>query len=423
MKTKILLKNALYQNPIDDERVLNKYAKKGWVLKKSNSFYSKLEKTDGENKKYSVQYISNLKRIGNKLSEQDELFIELCEADDWKFVSKAGNFLYFETVESNEKKIRTDDEVYKKSVFQLLLIQEITWFLVLLLAGFFVFFVSYKTGDLFVNRFHLPLAVMGIFALVFSLPALFLTIVEKMFFGFPNEKIERVKVKLKKFESFSVIFSLFVSLISYAFNKLGYDVLFLYIVLIIITAFYILLKKSVKNKTFFIVMGVLAVIITFCIKLVPTDAIQKDYVQDGLSCKTEQECFEIANDIYKKHSVSEVGLEKPGFIDDKVHNYKGESFIVSSVVSARYMYLFEDEITNERFCIIAFSTLNDLLRDYYLKYYWCDRFDTTFESLKELLEADGYVRENEKMYFIAKDGVIIFIANSAPEAENEAAKE
>lgn len=423
MKTKILLKNALYQNPIDDERVLNKYAKKGWVLKKSNSFYSKLEKTDGENKKYSVQYISNLKRIGNKLSEQDELFIELCEADDWKFVSKAGNFLYFETVESNEKKIRTDDEVYKKSVFQLLLIQEITWFLVLLLAGFFVFFVSYKTGDLFVNRFHLPLAVMGIFALVFSLPALFLTIVEKMFFGFPNEKIERVKVKLKKFESFSVIFSLFVSLISYAFNKLGYDVLFLYIVLIIITAFYILLKKSVKNKTFFIVMGVLAVIITFCIKLVPTDAIQKDYVQDGLSCKTEQECFEIANDIYKKHSVSEVGLEKPGFIDDKVHNYKGESFIVSSVVSARYMYLFEDEITNERFCIIAFSTLNDLLRDYYFKYYWCDRFDTTFESLKELLEADGYVRENEKMYFLAKDGVIIFIANSAPEAENEAAKE
>ncbi|MBO5857331.1 MAG: DUF2812 domain-containing protein [Clostridia bacterium] len=423
MKTKILLKNALYQNPIDDERVLNKYAKKGWVLKKSNSFYSKLEKTDGENKKYSVQYISNLKRIGNKLSEQDELFIELCEADDWKFVSKAGNFLYFETVESNEKKIRTDDEVYKKSVFQLLLIQEITWFLVLLLAGFFVFFVSYKTGDLFVNRFHLPVAVMGIFALVSSLPALFLTIVEKMFFGFPDEKIERVKVKLKKFESFSVMFSLFVSLISYAFNKLGYDVLFLYIVLIIITAFYILLKKSVKNKTFFIVMGVLAVIITFCIKLVPTDAIQKDYVQDGLSCKTEQECFEIANDIYKKHSVSEVGLEKPGFIDDKVHNYKGESFIVSSVVSARYMYLFEDEITNERFCIIAFSTLNDLLRDYYLKYYWCDRFDTTFESLKELLEADGYVRENEKMYFLAKDGVIIFIANSAPEAENEAAKE
>ena len=129
----------------------------------------------------------------------------------------------------------------------------------------------------------------------------------------------------------------------------------------------------------------LAVIFAFGIKLVPTDAIQKEYLQDGLSCKTEQECFEIANDIYKKHSVSEVGLEKPGFIDDKVHNYKGESFIVSSVVSARYMYLFEDEITNERFCIIAFSTLNDLLRDYYLEYYWCDRFDTTFESLKELL--------------------------------------
>ena len=49
MKTKILFKNILYQNPINEERVLNEYAKKGWVLKKSNSFYSKLEKTDGEN--------------------------------------------------------------------------------------------------------------------------------------------------------------------------------------------------------------------------------------------------------------------------------------------------------------------------------------------------------------------------------------
>lgn len=265
---------------------------------------------------------------------------------------------------------------------------------------------------------------MGIFALVFSLPALILTFVEKMFFGFPNEKIERVKVKLKKIEGFFVIFSLFVSLISYVFNQLGYDVLFLCIVLLIVTlAFYISLKKGVKNKTFYIVIGVLAVIIVFGIKLVPTDAIQKEYVQDGVSCKTEQECFELANDIYKKHSVSEVGLEKPDFVDDKVHNYKGESFTVSSIVSARYQYFFKDEATKEVFFIIVQSTCNDLLRDYYLKYYWCDRFDTTFESLKELLEADGYVRENEKMYFVAKDGVIIFIANSAPEAENKETKE
>ena len=420
MKTKILLKDIIYQNPFNEESVLNKYAKKGWVLKKSNYFYSKLEKTDGENKKYSVQYISDLKRIGNKLSEQDELFIELCEADGWEFISKVSPFLYFETDENNEKKIRTDDEAYNKSVFAMLLFLEITSFLVLFLAGFFVFFVSYKSGYLFVNRFHLPLAVMGIFALVFSLPVLILTLVEKKFFGFPNEKIERVKVKLKKIEGFFVDFSLFVSLISYVFYQLGYLVLFLCIVLlIVILAVYLLLKKGVKNKTFYIVIGVLAVIFAFGIKLVPTDAIQKEYLQDGLSCKTEQECFEIANDIYKKHSVSEVGLEKPGFIDDKVHNYKGESFIISSIFSARYMYLFEDEITNEVFYITAFSTLNDLLRDYYLKYYWCDRFDTTFESLKELLEAEGYVRENEKMYFVAKDGVIIFIANSAPEAENK----
>ena len=41
MKTKILLKNALYQNPIDEERVLNKYAKKGWTLTKSNIFLLK----------------------------------------------------------------------------------------------------------------------------------------------------------------------------------------------------------------------------------------------------------------------------------------------------------------------------------------------------------------------------------------------
>ena len=47
--------------------------------------------------------VERLKRIGNKLSEQDELFIELCEAYDWKFVSKAGNFLYFETVTIKSK--------------------------------------------------------------------------------------------------------------------------------------------------------------------------------------------------------------------------------------------------------------------------------------------------------------------------------
>ena len=61
MKTKILLRNIAYQNPVNEERVLNEYAEKGWVLKKSNSFYSKLEKTDGETKKYSVQYVNNLK--------------------------------------------------------------------------------------------------------------------------------------------------------------------------------------------------------------------------------------------------------------------------------------------------------------------------------------------------------------------------
>ena len=109
------------------------------------------------------------------------MFIELCEADNWRFISKESNFLYFETDKSNEKKIRTDDEAYNKSVFAMLLFLELTSFLVLFLAGFFVFFVSYKNGDLFVNRFHLPLAVMGIFALVFSLTVLITKAVKNKF--------------------------------------------------------------------------------------------------------------------------------------------------------------------------------------------------------------------------------------------------
>lgn len=204
MKTKILLKNILYQNPINEERVLNEYAKKGWVLKKSNSFYSKLEKTDGENKKYSVQYISNLKRIGNKLSEQDELFIELCEADNWRFISKESNFLYFETDKSNEKKIRTDDEAYKKSIFKMLLFQEITLFLIFFFAGLFAISCSYKSGLLFVNNFFFTLAIIGVGTMLFSLPTLILTFIEKSILDFPNAKIEQIKVGLKKWKLYTL---------------------------------------------------------------------------------------------------------------------------------------------------------------------------------------------------------------------------
>ncbi|MBE6816050.1 MAG: DUF2812 domain-containing protein [Ruminococcaceae bacterium] len=423
MKTKILFKNILYQNPINEERVLNEYAKKGWVLKKSNSFYSKLEKTDGENKKYSVQYISNLKRIGNKLSDQDELFIELCEADNWKFISKASNFLYFETDISNEKKIRTDDEAYKKSIFKMLLFQEVLVFSIFLFAGLFAFFVSYKTGVLFVNRFHLPLVVLGIVSLLFSLPTLILTLVEKTFLDFPNEKMERIKAVLKKAEGFSVIFSIFISLFSLRPISSIYDVLFLCILLILTTTFWISFQKGLKFKNYRSAMasvgfiGVLAFLLILFNhnnreKLVSTSF-------DELNCKTEKECFEIANNVYKNYSGSDEGLEIPAFVDDKVHNYEGTYDENLTIISTMQRYYFEDKTTKEVFGIIVQSTCSDLLRDYYLKYCWCDSFDKSFDYLKEVLEKNDYILERKNMLFIAKDGVIIVVINSTPEADKE----
>ncbi len=424
MKTKILFKNILYQNPINEERVLNEYAKKGWVLKKSNSFYSKLEKTDGENKKYSVQYISNLKRIGNKLSEQDELFIELCEADNWRFISKASNLLYFETDRSNEKKIRTDDEAYKKSIFKMLLFQEVLVFSIFLFAGLFAFLFSYKAGVLFVNRFHLPLVVLGIISLLFSLPTLILTLVEKTFLDFPNEKMERIKAVLKKAEGFSVIFSIFISLFSLRPISSIYDVLFLCILLILTTTFWISFQKGLKFKNHLgamVSVGVIGVLAFLLIlfnhnnreKLVSTSF-------DELNCKTEKECFEIANNVYKNYSGSDEGLEIPAFVDDKVHKYDGTRTEISSVVSTLCIYSFEDETTNEVFDIWYVSTFNDLLRDYYLEYLFGDIIlKNSSDSIKELLEKNNYVLEREKLFFIAKDGVIIFVTNLIPEADKE----
>ena len=423
MKPKILFKNILYQNPINEERVLNEYAKKGWVLKKSNSFYSKLEKTDGENKKYSVQYISNLKRMGNKLSEQDELFIELCEADNWRFISKASNLLYFETDISNEKKIRTDDEAYKKSIFKMLLFQEVLVFSIFLFAGLFAFLISYKTGVLFVNRFHLPLLVLGIVSLLFSLPTLTLTLVEKTFLDFPNEKMERIKAVLKKAEGFSVIFSIFISLFSLRPISSIYDVLFLCILLILTTTFWISFQKGLKFKNYLGAMASVVFIGVLVFLLILFNHNNRDKLVstsfDELKCKTEKECFEIANNVYKNYSGSDEGLEIPAFVDDKVHNYEGTYDENSTIISTMQRYYFEDKTTKEVFGIIVQSTCSDLLRDYYLKYCWCDRFDKSFDYLKEVLEKNDYVLERKNMLFIAKDGVIIVVINSTPEADKE----
>lgn len=420
MKTKILFKNILYQNPINEERVLNEYAKKGWILKKSNSFYSKLEKTDGENKKYSVQYISNLKRMGNKLSEQDELFIELCEADNWRFISKESNFLYFETDRSNEKKIRTDDEAYKKSIFKMLLFQEITLFLIFFFAGLFAVSHSYKTGLLFVNNFFLTLAVIGVGVLLFSLPTLVLTLIEKNIFDFPNAKIERIKVGLKKIETLYIVFAFFMLMVVPALLfKFGHEISFLVCVVILVIVVLILSMKAAKFKSALCILIVAGLIILFPFELFVSEH-TKDVYTDEVKCKTEQECFEIVNNAYKNYSGSDEVLEIPAFVDDEAHNYKGERTEISSVVSTLCIYSFEDETTNEVFDIWYVSTFNDLLRDYYLEYLFGDiKFKNSSDSIKELLEKNNYVLEREKLFFIAKDGVIIFVTNLIPEADKE----
>lgn len=419
MKTKILLRNIAYQNPVNEERVLNEYAEKGWVLKKCNSFYSKFEKTDGENKKYSVQYISNLKRMGNKLSEQDELFIELCEADNWKFISKASNFLYFETDKSNEKKIRTDDEAYKKSIFKMLLIQEIGYFLVLFFAGLFAIGHAYKSGDLFVNKPFLTLAVIGVGTMLFSLPTLILTLIEKIFFGFPNAKIELIKVGLKKTEVIYVLFCFFTAMIPSRLFGFGYEMMLFVCVLILLIIVLILSAKSAKLKSALCILSVVGVVIVLVLQHF-IGGLTKEAYTDEVNCKTEQECFEIVNNVYKKYSGSDEGLETPGFVDDKVHNYNGTRTEFSTLVSTLCVYSFEDETTNETFSVLYVSTFYDLLRDYYFEYLFDDiKFKNSSDSLKELLEKNDYVYEWEMAYFVAKDGVIISVTNLIPETEEE----
>ncbi len=417
MKTKILFKNILYQNPINEERVLNEYAKKGWVLKKSNSFYSKLEKTDGENKKYSVQYISNLKRIGNKLSEQDELFIELCEADNWRFISKESNFLYFETDKSNEKKIRTDDEAYKKSLFKMLLIQEVSVSSILFLAGLFAVSCSYKTGLLFVNNFFFTLAVIGVGVLLFSLPTLVLTLIEKNIFDFPNAKIERIKVGLKKIETLYIVFAfIMLMVVPSRLFKFGHEILFLVCVVILVIVALILSMKAAKFKSALCILIVVGLIILFPLEHFVSEH-TKDVYTDEVKCKTEQECFEIVNNAYKNYSGSDEALEIPAFVDDKAHNYKGKRTEISSVVSTLCIYSFEDETTNEVFSILYVSTFYDLLRDYYLEYLFDDK--NLPDSFKEVLEKNDCIYEGEAVYFVAKDGVIISVTNFIPESDKK----
>lgn len=417
MKTKILFKNILYQNPINEERVLNEYAKKGWVLKKSNSFYSKLEKTDGENKKYSVQYISNLKRIGNKLSEQDELFIELCEADNWRFISKESNFLYFETDKSNEKKIRTDDEAYKKSLFKMLLIQEVSVSSILFLAGLFAVSCSYKTGLLFVNNFFFTSAVIGVGVLLFSLPTLVLTLIEKNIFDFPNAKIERIKVGLKKIETLYIVFAfIMLMVVPSRLFKFGHEILFLVCVVILVIVALILSMKAAKFKSALCILIVVGLIILFPVEHFVSEYTKEVYT-DEVKCKTEQECFEIANNVYKKYSGSDVALETPDFVDDKEHSYEGTCTEISSVVSTLCIYSFEDKTTNEVFSILYVSTFYDLLRDYYLEYLFDDK--NLPGSFKEVLEKNDCIYEGEAVYFVAKDGVIISVTNFIPESDKK----
>ena len=83
-------------------------------------------------------------------------------------------------------------------------------------------------------------------------------------------------------------------------------------------------------------------------------------------------------------------------------------------------YSFKDKTTNEVFSILYVSTFYDLLRDYYLEYLFGKiRYKSSSDSIKELLEKNDYVFESETTYFVAKDGVIIFVTNFIPEADKE----
>lgn len=422
MKTKYLLKNVFYINPINEERVLNKYAKEGWSLKKSNSFYYKLEKTGEKNKKYSVQYVENLKRIGDKLSEQDKMFIELCESENWKFISKASNFLYFETDIENESEIRTDDEAYKKSLFKLMLFYELPFFLIYLSGLLYTFFVAYKTGIAFLSNFSLTLGTWGICGLFFGILCIVLTLVEKLALDFPNKKIERIKVVLKNIEYVCFIVSFLLFIFFPAFSKVSYEAAGVLLTFAISVPTIVLFNKSVKLKSFIIIIFAVFAILLLVLLVVLAPRLREraeDIYVGELSNKTEQECFEIANTLYEKYSGNEEGLAAPAFVDNSSQNYKGSSVKISTIVSTYYVCTLKDETTNECFDITCISTCDDLLRDYYFHYYIAKGDNKKFDNWMKLLEKNDYEIEKEERFVLAKDGVILFVNNHTPEEDDE----
>ena len=177
--------------------------------------------------------------------------------------------------------------------------------------------------------------------------------------------------------------------------------------------------KAAKFKSALCILIVVGLVILFPLEHFVSERTKEVYT-DEVNCKTEKECFEIVDNVYKKYAGLDEVLETPDFVDDEAHNYKGERTEISSVVSTLCIYSFEDETTNEVFDIWYVSTFNDLLRDYYLEYLFGDIIlKNSSDSIKELLEKNNYVLEREKLFFIAKDGVIIFVTNLIPEADKE----
>ncbi|MFI3163646.1 MAG: DUF2812 domain-containing protein [Bacillota bacterium] len=99
------------------ERKLEREALKGWkLLKKQGKTMMKFERITPTPLKYTVTYFHEASEFNSEPTENQKVFIEMCEASGWQYICSAGQMLIFCSEKENPTPIETDEQQKLNSI-------------------------------------------------------------------------------------------------------------------------------------------------------------------------------------------------------------------------------------------------------------------------------------------------------------------
>ncbi len=98
------------------EKRLEKMAKKGYLLEKSNGFLRKYSRCEPQDVKYTVTYFHEASEFNPYPTDNQQLFIDYCEDSGWEFVTQFAQMQIFRSTKPNVIPIETDENFKLKAI-------------------------------------------------------------------------------------------------------------------------------------------------------------------------------------------------------------------------------------------------------------------------------------------------------------------